>query len=309
LSIFFRYIKDYFREDFKLVPHIIVGLFLVVTITLNYYFRIYENLSAAYYKTPFSVLILVCFYAFAFFSAILIISYFKKDDKPIFNRNFLLFGMIGIFFLSLDSSYYILEFTNSFMPRDPFISKWVKACVSNLSSLVTIIVPLYIIYYSVTHFKSELYGFKLNGARISSYFWLILCMIPLILLASFRPDFLETYPTYNDNFEYKLLGTEQWITAGTYELCYGFDFVSVELFFRGFMVVALSRFVGKDAILVMVVVYAFLHFGKPAGETISSVFGGYILGILAFSSRNIYGGLVAHLGVAWGMEYFAYLQS
>jgi hypothetical protein len=59
----------------------------------------------------------------------------------------------------------------------------------------------------------------------------------------------------------------------------------------------------------MVVVYAFLHFGKPAGETISSIFGGYILGILAFQSRNIFGGLIAHLGVAWGMEYFAYLQS
>lgn len=309
MNIFFRYIKDYFREDFKLAPHLVIGLFLAVTITLNYYFHLYENITAAYYKTPTAVIILWGFYAFAFLSAILIISFFKADKKPIFNKNFLLFGLIGLLFLSLDSSYYILEFTSPFMPRDPFISDWVKACISNLSSFFTVIIPLYIIYFFVKHFKPELYGFRLNGSKIISYFWLILCMVPLIYLASFRPDFLETYPTYNDNFEYKLLHTEQWITAGIYELCYGFDFISVELFFRGFLVVALSRFVGKDAILVMVVVYAFLHFGKPAGETISSIFGGYILGILAYSSRNIYGGLVAHLGVAWGMEYFAYLQS
>jgi len=309
LSIFFNYIKDYFRADFKLAPHLVIGLFLAVTITLNYYFQIYENLNSLYYKTPTGVMILWGFYLFAFLSAVSIISFFKTEKKPLFNKNFLLFGVIGLFFLSVDSSYYILNFAQPLMPRDPFVSDWVNACVSNLSSIFTVIIPLYIIYFCVKHFKPELYGFRLNGARISSYFWLILCMIPLIYLASLRPDFLETYPTYNDNFEYKLLHTEQWITAGIYELCYGFDFISVELFFRGFLVVALSRFVGKDAILAMVVVYAFLHFGKPAGETISSIFGGYILGILAYSSRNIYGGLVAHLGVAWGMEYIAYLQS
>ena len=59
----------------------------------------------------------------------------------------------------------------------------------------------------------------------------------------------------------------------------------------------------------MITVYCFLHFGKPMGEAISSIFGGYILGILAYESRNIYGGLIAHLGVAWGMEYLAYLQT
>ena len=74
------------------------------------------------------------------------------------------------------------------------------------------------------------------------------------------------------------------------------------------MVIALSRFVGKEAILPMITVYCFLHFGKPAGEAISSIFGGYILGILAFRSRNIYGGLIAHLGVAWGMDWLAFLN-
>jgi hypothetical protein len=309
LIVFIRYIRDYFREDFKLAPHLVIAIFLAVTITLNYVYHIYDNLTAEHYKHLSGVAVWWGFYAFAFFAAILIVSYFKPDKKPLYNKNFLLFGCIGLVFLSLDSCYYLVNFAEPLYPRDPFVSRWVQSCISNLSSFFSVIIPLYILYFSVKHFKPELFGFRLNGARVLPYFWLILGMIPLIMLASLRPDFLETYPTYKDNFEYMLLGVDQWVTAGIYELCYGFDFISVELFFRGFMVVALSRFVGKDAILPMVVVYAFLHFGKPAGETVSSVFGGYILGILSYSSRNIYGGLVAHLGVAWGMEYFAFLRS
>ena len=308
MKIFFTYIRTYFQADFKWAPHIAAAVFLAITITLNYWFDWYDTVQDNYKFTLIYVFFLWCFYAFAFISGALIVSFFKTENKPIYNKKFILFGLIGLALLSFDSSYYLLNFADQFLSDNYFVLKWSRSLVSNLSSFVTVIVPLYIMYFLVNYFKPEFYGLRLNGARISNYFWLILFMIPLIYIASFRPDFLETYPTYTDYYEYKFLQTEQWKTVGLYELCYGFDFISVELFFRGFLVVALSRFVGKDAILPMVIVYAFLHFGKPAGETISSIFGGYILGILAFQSRNIFGGLIAHLGVAWGMEYFAYLQ-
>lgn len=308
MKIFIQYIKNYFKVDFQILPHVLIGLFLGTCIWINYETGFFEKMKLAdVYKWP-SVIYFWLFFSFAFISSVLIISISQKKNKPIYNRNFIVFGLIGMLFVALDNSYYIMAYSDSLLPDDPFIAKWVKSCISNLSNLITVIIPLYLIYLGVKYFKPELYGLKLNGARIRSYFWLVLFMLPLIYLASFRPDFLKTYPTYTDHYEYRLLGIDQWITVGIYELCYGFDFLSVELFFRGFMVIALSRFVGKEALLPMVVVYCFLHFGKPAGETISSIFGGYILGILAYSSRNIFGGLVAHLGVAWGMEYLAYLQ-
>ena len=102
-------------------------------------------------------------------------------------------------------------------------------------------------------------------------------MIPIVFLASFQEGFTKYYPSFSkslvDGIPYP-----NWLKVGIYELCYGFDFFSVELFFRGFMVVALSRFVGKEARLPMVACYAFLHFGKPMMETIGSVFGGFALG-------------------------------
>lgn len=309
MMVFIQYIKNYFKTDFQWAPHLIIAAFLGVAIYLNYTTDFYQTWTRELYRTPSSVLFLMAFFGVGFFFATAVVSFFKKEDRPITNRNFLLFATIGLFFLSLDTSYYLVQFTEDWYSESWSVYNWQYACLSNLASFISIIIPLYLIYFLVKHFKPELYGLRLNGARIKPYFWLILLMIPLIVLASFQPDFLESYPSYNDYYEYKILQVDQWVTAGLYELCYGFDFLSVELFFRGFMVVALSRFVGKDAILPMVTIYCLLHFGKPAGETISSIFGGYILGILSYKSRNIYGGLIVHLGVAWGMELMAWLQS
>ncbi|MBO9572716.1 MAG: hypothetical protein J7497_11000, partial [Chitinophagaceae bacterium] len=76
-----------------------------------------------------------------------------------------------------------------------------------------------------------------------------------------------------------------------FELCYGIDFFTIELFFRGFTILAFIKYAGKDAILPMAVFYCAIHFGKPVAECISSYFGGLI-----------WGGLVVHLGIAWMME-------
>jgi hypothetical protein len=85
-----------------------------------------------------------------------------------------------------------------------------------------------------------------------------------------------------------LTGVEnKWIYKLLYELAYGSDFISVELFFRGFLILAFVKLVGKDAILPMACFYCTIHFGKPLGECISSYFGGMLLGIVVFHTRSI----------------------
>jgi hypothetical protein len=92
-----------------------------------------------------------------------------------------------------------------------------------------------------------------------------------------------------------------------YEVSYGSDFITIELFFRGFLVLAFSKWFGRDAILPMAAFYCTIHFGKPMGECISSFFGGMILGIVTYHTRTIWGGLMVHLGIAWMMELGGYL--
>jgi membrane protease YdiL (CAAX protease family) len=91
-------------------------------------------------------------------------------------------------------------------------------------------------------------------------------------------------------------------------LMYGYDFIPTELLFRGFMIIGMAHLLGRGALLPMVVCYATLHFGKPLGETIGSVFGGYILGVIALRSRSIWGGMFVHIGIAWAMELAAWIQ-
>ena len=87
-----------------------------------------------------------------------------------------------------------------------------------------------------------------------------------------------------------------------FELAYGLNFLGIEVFFRGFLVMALVNILGKDAILPMAVFYVSIHFTKPMGECISSFFGGSLLGIISYHTNSIKGGLLVHVGIAWMME-------
>jgi hypothetical protein len=137
---------------------------------------------------------------------------------------------------------------------------------------------------------------------------MLLIMAPLIGFASFGADFQEDYPSYPTTMTHEYLGVPEWLTVLFFELVYGWDFVATEWIFRGFFIIGMASLMRHRAVLPMVVTYAFLHFGKPLGETIGSVFGGYILGVIALRTGSIWGGIAIHLGVAWLMEIAAFLQ-
>ncbi|HVU95586.1 MAG TPA: CPBP family glutamic-type intramembrane protease [Puia sp.] len=134
------------------------------------------------------------------------------------------------------------------------------------------------------------------------YFGLLLCTVPLIVLASTQHDFLLVYPKVKNLSFINGYAKPEWPWKLLYEVSYGLDFLGIELFFRGLLVVVLVNYVGQDAILPMAAFYCTIHFGKPLGECISSFFGGLILGVLAARTRTILGGLIVHLGLAWFME-------
>ncbi|WP_290709553.1 CPBP family intramembrane glutamic endopeptidase, partial [Flavihumibacter sp. CACIAM 22H1] len=144
-------------------------------------------------------------------------------------------------------------------------------------------------------------GFRSRGVNWTPYLIMLAVVVPLVSFAATQPDFLQTYP------KMKLLQFQaQPPPSGwqkiAFQLAYGSDFITIELFFRGFLVVLLARLIGPAAILPMAVFYCSIHFGKPLLECISSYFGGLLLGIFACYSGSIYGGIVVHLGLAWMME-------
>ena len=65
---------------------------------------------------------------------------------------------------------------------------------------------------------------------------------------------------------------------------------------------------GRGAVLPMVALYVVIHLGKPPVEAISSLFGGYILGALAYQIRHIWGGVFVHVFIALTMEIMGLFQ-
>jgi hypothetical protein len=98
------------------------------------------------------------------------------------------------------------------------------------------------------------------------------------------------------------LGWERWQLIGLFELFYANDFIGVEGMFRGALVIGLSRWLGCRAVLPMALTYMCIHLGKPDLELCSSVIGGYILGVLAWRTHHLWGGIIIHLGIAMFFE-------
>ena len=170
--------------------------------------------------------------------------------------------------------------------------------------LVVITGLLAIIWWFFDRKEQPFYGLSSRHFHARPYWLMLLIMVPLIAAASTQPDFLAMYPKLK-NIAY-LHATHPFYKL-LFELSYGSDFFTIELFFRGFLVLAFAKWVGKDAILPMALFYCTIHFGKPLGECVSSFFGGLLLGIVTYHTKSIWGGLMVHVGIAWLMELGGYI--
>ncbi len=160
----------------------------------------------------------------------------------------------------------------------------------------------------MTRQENHYYGFLPKRFDARPYFQMLLIMLPFMIAASFLPSFLKQYPMYRVSTAHELLNIPEWLTVLIYEFAYGFDFITVEFLFRGFMVIGMMQILGRHAVLAMAVTYCFLHTGKPLGEAISSIFGGYLLGVIAYETKSIWGGIIVHVGIAWMMEVIGFWQ-
>jgi len=172
-------------------------------------------------------------------------------------------------------------------------------CSKWFVGLFAAMIPVYIIWKFKDSKQQPFYGSR-SSHNLRPYFILIICMIPLITLAATQPDFLNMYPrakiirgwNVHPKYLYYIL----------HELFYSLDFITIEFFFRGFLIIGMIKYCGKNCIVPAACFYCCIHLGKPMGEAISSFAGGLLLGIVSYNNKSVWGGLVVHLGIAWMME-------
>lgn len=301
------YLKDFIKEDFNLGFYLYTAAFLVVTIYLNYTWDLEKkwiNDSNAWkdYFRSFS------FNAFAYY-AIAIPKALVFKEAYIKSATFWIKSSLFLLILSIDGSFF--HHTHYIFSRDylNYDEKYfLVKIVTNVYPTFVYFIPLIVLKYIYDREEKGLYGLSIAGFDYKVYAVFLLIMTPLIFWASFQADFISAYPTFKPWEVNEVFGLSRAQMASIHEFFYLFDFATVELLFRGALVIGLSSIMGKHVILPMVVTYAFLHFGKPMAETIGSIFGGYILGVIALYSRSILGGCAIHIGVAFLMEAMALLQ-
>lgn len=168
---------------------------------------------------------------------------------------------------------------------------WAACCVATY-----LVVPaLYVVL--VMRGRLRDYGLRLRGTlrHLWIYAALFAVVLPAVWIVSKDPHFLGQYPFYRHSID-DPRGFWLW------QLAYAIQFFSLEFFFRGFMVHGLKPRFGPYAVLIMMVPYVMIHYGKPLPETLGAILAGTVLGVLALRTGSILLGFLIHVSVALTMD-------
>lgn len=303
------YLRAYLEEEFHQRLFLICGIFLLMAIGINYWLDFEDQYIDRFYHRWYQIPIMAIYQGFPFFVVCWLIHRIEGAPGWIRSREFWIKLIFGFLVLGLDRSYFT---PNAWLSDLTFYERsyFSRLLFWGVAPL-TVVLPLLVFHQVMEKSSAFYYGLGVKKVKIQPYLLLLLIAVLIIFAASFLSEIQEYYPRYKYSYGNKLAeqkGWPEWYTIAGYELSYALNFLGVELFFRGFLLFAFYRLIGPKVILAMMASYAFLHFGKPLGETISSVFGGFVLGVIALKTRNIWGGVLIHVGIAWAMELAGYLQ-
>jgi hypothetical protein len=303
LGTVFKYIRDFYQKEFNPWYFLLILLLVGTVIYLNYW-HFLERRYAASGKTRwsnFAGYYLLYFIPFA--TAFLLQLLFYRHCNYYKNHWFWIILLLAPAFFSFRVNFNFHEVLLGKIWTGKELQFWLR-CINWVIRVFVLLVPVYIIWLIKDKINQPFYGSKALDS-IRPYFIMLLIMIPLLALAATQRDFLNMYPKAKI-IQQLQLGHQNWRYI-LYELCYGFDFISIEFFFRGFLILSLAKICGPHCIIPVACFYCTIHLGKPMAEAISSFWGGLLLGIVSYNTGSVWGGLLVHLGIAWLMEGFGWI--
>ena len=128
------------------------------------------------------------------------------------------------------------------------------------------------------------YGFALGDWRAG----LLLTLLSIVLLAPVL-WWIDRGGSMRSYYQGQLSG----LPWNTFVDLFGWEF-----FFRGFILFAYVRKFGPEALWLQAVPFALAHIGKPEVETLSTIFGGFAFGWVAYRTRSFLYPFLIHWFVA-----------
>ena len=298
MSSILKYLRDFYTNDVKVFYFLLIVILVGACIYLNYWqhleLRLVTERDTWWGRFSGSYLLYFIPFVSAFFLQFL---FYKKIS---WHRNywFWIILVLAPAFFSFRVNFDLHQsLIKNFWTGDEQIF-WIKS-LNWVVRVFIVLIPVMIIWWIKDKSNQPFYGSRALR-NLKPYLTMLPIMVPLIALASTQKDFLQMYPKAKFLQELNL-PSKKWHCV-IYELCYVFDFVSIEFFFRGFLILSLYKICGPQCIIPVACFYCTIHFGKPLGEAVSSFWGGLLLGIISCNTRSIWGGLIVHLGIAWLME-------
>jgi len=139
-------------------------------------------------------------------------------------------------------------------------------------TILYLLIPLFIIIF-IFREKPSAYGFQLGDWRVG----LTLTALAIFLITPILWWLLRADSSMSEYYAH-LLGGLPWNTF--------LDLLGWEFLFRGFLLFGYARKFGDDALWIQAVPFALAHIGKPEIETLSTVFGGFVFGWIAWRSKS-----------------------
>jgi hypothetical protein len=305
------YLKNYWTTHFNFSFYLTTFLFLSAGVFINYFFHLRSYLYLIQYewiRWPINSAI----QGFPFLMICGFMYIFGLNKVWVKSKEFWLLFFVGFGLVGFTQSRLLNNFYSEFRVFSYYYSDTVLWMINRVFFTI---VPLLFFYYFYERSKDNSkswYGLKFKDTDFKPYFILIGIVFIGVGIGSFLSDLSNYYPLFNrikiEEFA-KVYDLPKEFLVLFFQLNYACNFVDVEFFYRGFLVMGFARVLGGHAVMAMVGSYVFLHFGKPMSETISSAFGGYIIGVFAFYSNRIWGGVILHIALAWSMEFFGWLQN
>ena len=139
-------------------------------------------------------------------------------------------------------------------------------------AILFFIVPILIILL-VFHQKPSEFGFTLGDWRAGIILTLvgIILIVPILWLVCHASSTMQAY--YKSQ-----IGGLPWNTF--------LDLFSWEFMFRGWLLFGFARKFGPEAIWFQAIPFALAHIGKPEIETLSTIFGGFAFGWVAWRTKS-----------------------
>jgi len=128
------------------------------------------------------------------------------------------------------------------------------------------------------------FGLRIGNVRLWAVYSLIFLLIAIPILY-FSSD-VSSVARYYGGRNTDLLG---------YAVRMALYFLGWEFLFRGFMLFGLKKKFKEGSILIQMIPFALLHFGKPEAETISTIISGIIWGYICYSGNSFWPAYVMHL--------------